>query len=289
AGCEWRGGGGATGGDENRGGIGARLERLDGPPKVAGTDRFGADLWQPGGLVLTAIRSPHHRAGFRFGDLAAWRARNPRVAAILTAADIPGRNLFGVIPPFADQPALAAGEVRFRGEAVALVAWEDDGGPVAVTGFPVEWQPLPPLMSPAAAMEDAAPRLHEGRPGNELTRGLVRRGDVEAALAASVHSVEGHFVTSFVEHAYVEPEAGAAWLEGDVLVIRACTQAPVMDRDDTARILDLPPDRVRILPSAVGGGFGSKLDLSLQPLIGLAALKTGRPVRMVYTRAESMA
>src|SRR5690606_14291820 len=120
--CDWRGGDGATGGDENRGGIGARLERLDGPPKVAGTDRFGADLWQPGGLVLTAIRSPHHRAGFRFGDLAAWRARNPRVAAILTAADIPGRNLFGVIPPFADQPALAAGEVRFRGEAVALVA-----------------------------------------------------------------------------------------------------------------------------------------------------------------------
>src|SRR5690606_22290958 len=148
--------------------------------------------------VLTAIRSPHHRAGFRFGDLSAWRARNPRVAAILTAADIPGRNLFGVIPPFADQPALAAGDVRFRGDADGRVAWEEDGGPVAGTGCPAEWRPLRPLMWPAEAMEDAAPRLHEGRSGNELTRGLVRRGDVAAALAASVHSVEGHFVTSFV-------------------------------------------------------------------------------------------
>ena len=94
--------------------------------------------------------------------------------------------------------------------------------------------------------------------------------------------------TAFVEHAYIEPEAGAAWMEGDTLVIRACTQAPGMDREDTAAILGLPMDRVRIIPSAVGGGFGSKLDISLQPLIGLVALKSGRPCRMVYSRHESM-
>ena len=86
----------------------------------------------------------------------------------------------------------------------------------------------------------------------------------------------------------METEAGAAWLDGDTLVIRACTQAPFMDRDDTAAILGLPPGRVRILPSAVGGGFGTKLDLSVQPLLGLAALVTGRPVRMAFSRSESM-
>ncbi len=96
------------------------------------------------------------------------------------------------------------------------------------------------------------------------------------------------FETPFIEHAYIEPEAGSAWIDGDTLVIRASTQAPVMDRDDTAQCLGLPPDRVRIIPTGVGGGFGSKLDLSVQPLLGLAVLKTGRPCRMVWSRAESL-
>ena len=120
------------------GAVGARLPRLDGPAKVDGSDAFGADLWHPGGLVLKAVRSPHPRAAFRFGDLAAWAAARPEVAAVLTAADIPGRNRFGVIPRFADQPALAEAEARFRGEAVALVAFED-GGPADLDDFPVAW------------------------------------------------------------------------------------------------------------------------------------------------------
>jgi hypothetical protein len=117
---------------------------------------------------------------------------------------------------------------------------------------------------------------------------LVRRGDAAAAIAGSAHVVEGSVETPFVEHAYIEPEAGSAWIEGDMLVIRACTQAPAMDRDDTALVLGLPPERVRIIPTGVGGGFGAKLDLSVQPLLGLVALKTGRPCRMVFTRAESL-
>jgi len=117
----------------------------------------------------------------------------------------------------------------------------------------------------------------------------VVKGDAAAALACSAHVVEGTMTTAFVEHAYIEPEAGSAWMEGETLAIRACTQAPGMDREDTAAVLDLPLARVRIIPSAVGGGFGSKLDLSLQPLIGLVALKTGRPARMIYSRSESMA
>jgi aldehyde oxidoreductase len=268
--------------------IGAGIERLDGAAKVGG-DSFGADHWLPGGLLLRAVRSPHPHAAFAFGDLGAWVATAPGAVAVWTAADIPGVNRFGVIPPFADQPALAPSPARFRGEAVALVAFEDDGRTPDLTGFPLDWTPLPALTDPALAEAAGAALVHGAREGNRLIEGVVRRGDAEAALAGAAHVVTHAMETGFVEHAYIEPEAGAAWMEGDVLVIRACTQAPVMDRDDTAAILGLPKDRLRIIPSAVGGGFGSKLDVSLQPLLGLAVLKTGRPARMVYTRAESMA
>ncbi len=115
------------------------------------------------------------------------------------------------------------------------------------------------------------------------------KGDVEAALAAAAHVVEGEFTTSFVEHAYIEPEAGYAERIGDRIRIFACTQTPYMDRDETARILAIEPERVQIVPSAVGGGFGGKLDISVQPLLAVAAWKLGRPVRTVYTRPESMA
>jgi aldehyde oxidoreductase len=263
--------------------IGAPVQRLDGAAKVAG-DGFGADDWPEGALVVKAVRSPHAHADFRIGDLAAFQAR-PGVAAIFTAADIPGRNAFSVIPPFADQPAIAASPARFRGECVALVAFEPDAKP-DLTGFPVTWTPLPALETPDEA--ETGPRIHPTRPGNLLVEGRVRKGDAAAALATSAHVVAGSMTTGFVEHAYIEPEAGAAWMAGDTLVIRACTQAPGMDREDTAAILGLPMTQVRIIPSAVGGGFGSKLDISLQPLIGLVTLATGRPSRMVYSRHDSM-
>ena len=267
------------------GGVGAALQRLDGAAKVAG-DLFGADVVPEGALTLKAIRSPHHHAAFTFGDLTAY-AQRPGIAAVFTAADIPGVNRFGVIPPFADQPAIAPSPVRFRGECVALVAFEPGVTP-DLSDFPITWEERPALMIPAEA-ETSDHLIHPNRPGNRLTEGRVVKGDAASALATSAHVVQGEITTAFVEHAYIEPEAGSAWMEGDILNIRACTQAPVMDRDDTAAILGLPVDKLRIRPSAVGGGFGSKLDVSLQPLLGLVALKTGRPVRMTYTRQESMA
>ena len=265
------------------GAVGAAIPRLDGAAKMAG-DRFGADDWPEGALVVKAVRSPHAHAAFVIGDLTAFRARSG-IAAVFTAADIPGRNAFSVIPPFADQPAIAASPARFRGECVAVVAFEPDAEP-DLSEFPITWTPLPALSTPEEA--ETGDLLHSNRPGNLLIEGKVIKGDAAAALAGSAHVVEGAMTTAFVEHAYIEPEAGSAWMEGEVLAIRACTQAPGMDRDDTAAILGLPLERVRIIPSATGGGFGSKLDISLQPLIGLVTLKTGRPSRMVYTRQESM-
>jgi CO/xanthine dehydrogenase Mo-binding subunit/aerobic-type carbon monoxide dehydrogenase small subunit (CoxS/CutS family) len=274
--------GDATGGPST---VGRGIARLDGPERVAGAASYGADLCPSGALAVRAVRSPHAAARFAFGDLAGWAAQAG--VQVFTAADIPGVNRFSVIPAFADQPALAEAEARFRGEAVALVAGEADRvADLDLGGFPVTWDVQEAVADPVTA--EGARVVYPARPDNILTRGRVLRGDAKAGLAQAAHLTTVEVTTAHVEHAYIEPEAGVAWIEGDTLVIRACTQAPVMDRDDTARILGLPPDRVRIIPSAVGGGFGSKLDLSLQPLIGLVALRTGRPARMVYTRRESM-
>ncbi len=198
-------------------------------------------------------------------------------------------NRFGVIPHLADQPALAEGTVRHLGEAVALVVGEASlVEALDLSTFPVTWEANPHSLTEAEGASDDAPLLHEGRAGNLLIEGRVSTGDAETALAASAHVAEGTFRTSYVEHAYIEPEAGVAWLDGGTLVIAACTQAPVMDRDETAKVLGLAPEHVRIIPTATGGGFGAKLDLSVQPLIGLAALKTGKPCRMIWGRGESM-
>jgi CO/xanthine dehydrogenase Mo-binding subunit len=138
------------------------------------------------------------------------------------------------------------------------------------------------------ALAPGAPRLHEGREGNVLIRGRVRTGDPDAALAAAEVVVEGEWETGFVEHAYIEPEAGFAVRVGDRLEVQVTTQSPHMDREEIGAILALPPGSVRILPTAVGGGFGSKLDLSVQPYVALAAWLLDRPVRLAYTRPESM-
>ncbi|WP_245943816.1 molybdopterin-dependent oxidoreductase [Acuticoccus kandeliae] len=271
------------------GGIGSRVTRIDGRAKVDGTERFGDDIAPADSLVLRVIRSPHARARFVLGDLDAYRAARPGIAMVLTHADVPGSNIFGVIPPFADQPVFAEGEVRHRGEAIAAVVGEPD----TMAGFddrafPVSWEPLPALTSPEEALREDAPRLHAGRAGNVMCRGIVQRGDAEAALARADIVVEGRFRSGFVEHAYIEPEAGVARRVGDRIEIHACTQAPVMDQEGVAAILGIPLERVRIVPTAVGGGFGSKLDLSVQPFLAVAAMRTDRPVRMAYSRNESM-
>jgi aldehyde oxidoreductase len=270
--------------------VGARIARLDGHPKVSGQEAYGADAIPPDAVFVRAIRSPHHRAGFSFGDLDAFMAANPGIIRILTAADIPGRNIFGVIPPFADQPVFATGETRFRGEAVAAIVGErsvisdfDEGS------FPIVWTERPAVLTPEQAEEPSAVLIHENRPGNILVRGRVIRGDTDKAIAGAAAVVEGEFSTGFVEHAYIEPEAGWARRVKDRIEVTVSTQSPYLDRDDVAAILGIAPDAVRIIPSACGGGFGSKLDLSVQPFVALAAWLLGRPAAMVYTRPESIA
>lgn len=269
--------------------VGQRLIRLDGQKKVDGTEIFGADEIPQGALALRVIRCPHHRARFHFGDLETFVRLTPGILAVFSAKDIPGENRYGVIPPFADQPLFAESEARFRGEAVAAIVGEESAVEAFdINGFPVVWEELAPLTTIDAALAVDAPRIHGKREGNVLVRGRVVRGDVERALLAADVVVNSECETSFVEHAYIEPEAGFARRVGDQIEIQACTQSPYMDRDDLARILALPAERVRIIPTAVGGGFGGKLDLSVQPFVALAAWHLNRPVRLVYSRHESI-
>ncbi len=270
--------------------VGARLPRLDGHAKVTGADIFGADGIPADALWIRVVRSPHARARFTLGDLGPLRAR---LVAVLTATDVPF-NGYGIYPDIKDQPVLADGLVRYRGEAVvALVGERQTVLSIRDGEVPIAWTPEPPLLGVDAAMTKDAPLVQADKPRNLLLDGGVRTGDAAAAFARCAVVAEGTFETAFVEHAYVEPEAGWARRVGDRIEIHATTQTPYMDRDEIASVMRLKPEAVRIVPTACGGGFGGKLDLSVQPLIAIAAWKLGpefgRPVALVYTRPESMA
>lgn len=273
---------------EGAGEVGAALRRVDGGPKVRGEEAFGDDMAPVGCLEILVIRSPFDRAAFAFGDLDAF-AQAEGIAAVLTADDVPGRNVFGVIPQFADQPVFAEAHTRFRGEAVAAVVAD----PCFIAAFdpndfPVTWEELPAATDIVTAQSPQAATLHDGRDRNVMCGGFVTCGDAQAALSTAAVTVEGRFQSGFVEHGYIEPEAGFAEVVEGRVEVHACTQAPVMDLEGLEIILGMDRAQIRIIPTAVGGGFGSKLDLSVQPFLALAALKTGKPVRICYTRTESM-
>jgi len=188
---------------------------------------------------------------------------------------------------------LAPGRVRYCGEAVlALVGERAQIEAIAESEIPIEYRVERPVLDTDEGLRPGEP-LHDFAPDNVLIRGRVCKGDVELALESTPFVTEGSFTTSFIEHAYIEPEAGYAECvteaDGRVrLRVFASTQTPYMDRDELARILELDTEQVHIVPSAVGGGFGGKLDMAIQPLLALAAWKLKRAVRGVYTRPESM-
>ena len=270
--------------------VGARIDRVDGRAKVEGTDKFGADHQPADALWLRLVRSPHHAAEVTVGDLAPVLAQHPGLIRILTAKDVPGENSFGIFPTTKDQPVLADGIIRMRGDpVVALVGTREAVEAVPDAALPIVYRLLPVLSGVDAALAMGARPLHGTVADNVLTRGHLERGDIEVGHAAGAVTATGSFETTFVEHAYIEPEAGYARRVGDRIEITACTQAPVMDQEEVARVLGIPLSAVRIIPTACGGGFGGKLDVSIQPILAVAAWLTKRPVRIIYSRIESMA
>ena len=271
--------------------MGRRIPSVDGIEKVTGRAVFGADETPDGALRLRVVRSPHPHARFTIGDCTALHASHPGLARVLTSADVPGVNGFGIYPDIKDQPVLAPGIAHYRGEAVAALVGDDATlERLADEEIPIDWEPLPALCDPCDAVAPGAAAVQPAHPDNVLTRGRVHTGEVPPAGGDGLIEADGEFETPFIEHAYIEPEAGwARRIEGDRIEVSACTQTPYMDRDEVANVLGIAPERVRIRPSACGGGFGGKLDQSVQPLVALAAWALGVPVRCTYTRPESMA
>ncbi len=270
-------------------GVGASIRHLDGIPKVDGSLKYGADVVPDDALYVRVIRSNFHHADFEIGDKETFISENEGIEAFLDATDIPGKNCFGVIPPFADQPVFAERTAIYRGEAVAAVVGSYEVvRSLREEDFPIAWQPKDHALLPGDATEGKLSNLHAEREDNILTKGFVETGSIDAGFANANHIVEVQTSTPFIEHGYIELEAGYCTRVGDRLELFGCTQAAQMDREELAAIMNLPINDVRVMPSACGGGFGSKLDISFQPYIALAAWKLNRPAFISYDRSESM-
>jgi CO/xanthine dehydrogenase Mo-binding subunit len=269
---------------EKGGVIGSSILRRGAAERLTGACAFSADFRTENQLTLKVVRSPHSHARILQVDSEEAR-RVPGVVRIFTARDIPGENFTGIINK--DRPLLVADKARFVGDPVALVAAEtEEAAEKAAGAVKVSYEVLPAVYDPAEALADGAPLVHEK--GNLLYRRRVLKGDVSAAFSSCAAVVEKTYRTSFVEHSYLEPDAGAGWVDNDgTLVIIASTQNPHYDHAEVAALLGVEDSRIRIIQAATGGGFGSKLDLNVQGFIGLALYYLQRPVRCVYSREET--
>ncbi len=268
--------------------VGISFPRADAWAKVTGTERYAGDFHGPDPVWAGVRRAgvPHARIRGVHGEKALCM---PGVLAVLTHGDVGGTNRQGVVRK--DQPVLAEERVRHAGDAVALVLAEDrEILKRALNKVILDLEPLPVVFDPEEALAPHAPVLHEDHPtGNLLLEADLKTGDGLEGFSACDVVVEGDFQTPWQEHAYLETEVGWACLEPDgTLVIVASTQTPFRDRSETAEALGLHLDRVRVAAPFPGGAFGGKDGITVQTLLGLAALHAGgRPVRMVWDREES--
>jgi len=267
--------------------IGKNIRRIDAPSKVSGRLKYAADMIMPGLLHVQVLRSPHAHARILSIDTSAAEAMDG-VEAVITSADVPGEDGFGVFVN--DQPVMARGKVRYVAEAVAAVAAED---PLiarrALGAIKVVYETLPAVFDPDEAMRPGAPVLHDYAPDNVTKHIPIRVGDVENGFAESDLVVEEIYSTQPIEHAYLEPEAGLAYVDHDgVVTIVSPDQNVTHHRHMLARIIAKPISKVRFIMSPVGGGFGGKEDMIYQGMLALLAMKTQRPVRLVFTREESI-
>ncbi len=270
------------------GGVGARLARYDAVRTALGERPYVNDLDRPGLLHGALVLSAHARALVRRIDTSRALA-HPGVVAVVTAADVPGERWYGLVEQ--DWPGLVAvgEEVRCVGDVLAAVAACDrHTARVAAALVEVDYEVLPALLDPDAALAPGAPRVNP-RHENLLSQSSLRRGDVDAALAASAHVVSGTWQTQRIEHLYLEPESALAEpREGGGLRLFTQGQGIFDDRRQVAAFLGLAEDDVFVELVPNGGAFGGKEDMSVQAQTALLARVTGRPVKLTLTREESI-
>lgn len=263
--------------------IGKSLRRQEDWAKVTGAARFTDDLSLPGMLSARVLRSSVPSAFVQKIDCKEARALSG-VVAVLTAADIPGRNGVGII--LKDEPVLVTDKIRRVGDALALVAAENRHiAAAALEKIEVQLQETAAVFSPQEAMSPAAPLIHQQ--SNTLVHRKIRKGNIQAALEQAAVVIKKTYRTTFIEHAALEPESSLALREGDSITVWASTQNPHFDRGEIAAMLGIGQSRVRVIQQPTGGGFGGKLDISTQCHAALLAWHTRRPVKLTYSREES--
>lgn len=276
--------------------VGKSLPRTDGVGHVTGQTRFTTDHAFPGMLHLKVVRSPLHHARIRAVDLSS-AERVPGFVRALTHADVPHNvytilGLIGVEPE--EEYVLAVDRVRYKGEPiVAIVAESEAAAYEAVARVRLDLEELPAVFDVEEALRPGAPIvthwgsnafLYEGHPCRR-----VRYGDVEAAFAGADHIVEGVYNSKPIEHAPTETTAAIAVPEANGRYsVYTNTQALYFSLDNTSIILGLPGSQLHFVGGTVGGGFGGKVDVIVEPLATLAAMKTKRPVKYAYSRREEM-
>jgi putative selenate reductase molybdopterin-binding subunit len=280
--------------------FGRSLPAPAGPQVVRGAARYTFDTAVEGLLHIKMLRSPHPHARIRSIDKSA-ALTVPGVHSVLTFEDAPDR-LFSTarhekawMDP--DDTRVLDNVVRFVGQKVAAVVAESEAA--AEEGcrrLKVDYDILPAVVDPAQAIAAGAPLIHGGKTPEQRVSNAQRNivaeshgefGDVAAALAEAAVTYEGTFTTQRVQHAALETHGGLAWVDASgVLHVRSSTQTPFLTRRALTEIFDLPPDRVRVFCERVGGGFGGKQEMFVEDILALAALKTGRPVKLEFTREE---
>jgi CO/xanthine dehydrogenase Mo-binding subunit len=275
--------------------IGKPIPRHDAWEKALGLNSYAADFSVPGMLYGKVLRSSYSSAIILSID-----TKNAEkikgVKAVVTARDIPKNESilrFGQTGTLeggfeAVYRVLADKKVHFIGEPIALVAAEtEDIAERALEMIKVEYQPLPSVFDPLEAMKPDAPQVREGH-SNIITHCGVRKGDVEEGFSQADIIVESTYRVPFVDHAYLEPECGVAWMdENGILNIRVSTQI-IEHFIEVADLLGLPHNRVRVIGTYVGGGFGGKVDITVENFLALLTYKTGKPIKLTYTREESI-
>jgi CO/xanthine dehydrogenase Mo-binding subunit len=273
--------------------VGARLPRYDGIAHVTGRTLYVDDVRIPGTLWTKALRSPHLHAGIVRLDTSK-AERHPGVNAVVTHEDVP-KNVYGHLEALgvpADEPLLAEGEVRYRGQPIAAVAAEDERTAAeAVELIEIEYEEREPFFDIRKAFDPGSPKIHPWGPvyphfGPHNHR-RVRKGDLNAAFEQADTIVEGVYRPQAIEHCPVEPQVGLAVPEPNGrLTIYSCTQAMYFSMGVVAQHLQWPLNKLKFVGGTVGGGFGGKVDTASETICALLALKAQRPVKWRWTREE---
>ena len=289
--------------------VGKAQPNPDALAKIRGQAKFTDDYRFPGMLYARTLRAGTPHARIRSIDTKAARALTG-VRAVLTHADVPGRNLHGIVD--LDWPVLCGDKVRYGGDAVAIVAADSEIiAARAVKLIRVDYEQLTAVTDAMDALRPGAPVLHEGRPdGNLLKHIEVNKGAIETGFAQADVVIDRTYRTPTAEHMFLEPECaigvpagynpadfggtcdpGAA--RGDTALhdktsIYVGSQIPYLDREQAAAALGVEPERVRVVATLMGGGFGGKEDIAGQIHVALLSEATRRPVKMLYSRQESL-